>query len=150
MAEFRLSNFTSGTALTAAELNTGLTYANYTPTWTQSVAIDKTVDWARFTQFGKLVHVSVKMTATSAGTSNNSILIGLPVTANSNNFIMGWGFFNLEFPLLAIYNSATTVSFRAVTTDNPNNTGLTAAPTNLNVAIAIGGVYYMNLTYEAA
>lgn len=119
MASFLESNFAAGQVLTAAELNAGLTFADYTPSWTQSVAITKTVNFARYTKFGKMVYGTLKMTASSAGTANNKILVGLPVSASANNYIIGsmtyyddsgtskydWG------TGFALYESSTTMSF---------------------------------------
>lgn len=164
MAEFRLSNFTSGAVLTAAELNTGLTYTGYTPTWTQDVAITKTVNWARYTQFGKLVIGSVKMTASSAGTANNKILVGLPVNASSNNFLMGtmvW--FDADESanpqyiyggLMALYESTSTVSFSIGTTRSNSRYGENSTSTTggslTGRTIASGDIIYVNFQYEAA
>ena len=89
MAEFRLSNFTDGAVLTAAELNTGLTYVDYTPVWTQGITITHTKTFARFTQFGKMVVASIRLLSTTAGTAGEVIKVTLPVNASSNNFILG-------------------------------------------------------------
>lgn len=169
MAEFRLSNFTSGAVLTAAELNTGLTYASYTPTFTQSVAITKTVDFARYTQFGKLVIGSVKLTASSAGTANNKVLIGLPVTASSNNFLIG----NMIVYIAAaqnkysytssaaMFDSSTTMSF-SVKNSTGGNAGASgddkrfgenftlAGASVTGYTVASGDIIYVNFQYEAA
>lgn len=87
MATF--GSFVSGQVLTAAELNAAGTWQSYTPTWTQSATITKTTNWARYMEFNKIIVGSVKMTASSAGTANNKILVGLPVSASANNFIIG-------------------------------------------------------------
>jgi hypothetical protein len=163
VAEFRLSNFTSGNALTAAELNTGLTYADYTPTWTQSVAITKTVDWARYTVFGKLVHASIKMTSSGAGTANNKILVGLPVNASSNNLLMGItnfvdsGLTNAYnyAPRSVFYESASTIGFSttnsAASNDKRWGEDFTISNnTQTGFTIASGDILYVQITYEAA
>ena len=160
MAEFRLSNFTSGTALTAAELNTGLTYAGYTPTWTQDVAITKTVNWARYTQFGKFVQVSIKMTATGAGTANNKILVGLPVNASANTFLMGIGIVvdegatDFQIFRTPVFETASTVSFLAQATsasgaDFSLRWGQTSGG-SLAETIASGDILFLNMMYEAS
>jgi hypothetical protein len=158
VAEFRLSNFTSGTALTAAELNTGLTYADYTPTWSQGVTITKTVNWARYTKFGKLIQVSIKMTASNSGTTGSKILVGLPVNASSNNFLMGYLSRSTVNPAFgsgsfAVYSSATEIEFGTPTGTNPpagdyrlGNTPSSGA----GVTIASNDVFLINLVYEAA
>lgn len=152
MATF--GTFVAGQVLTAAELNAAGTWQDYTPTWTQSATITKTVNWARYMQFGKLVTVSVKMTATSAGTANNLILIGLPVTASSNNDLMGTVVRRASGTLtnalrFSFFNSSSTVKF-SISTANASSAdfhGLTAAD---SITIASGDVYVMQLTYEAA
>ena len=70
-------------------------WTTYTPTLWQSVTITKTVNHARYIQFGKIVMGSVYMTATSSGTSGLTIRTGFPVT-----------------PIASIYNN--TQSFGAV------------------------------------
>jgi hypothetical protein len=87
MATF--GTFVAGQVLTAAELNGAGAWQSYTPSWTQSATITKTVNWARYTQLGKWVQGSIKMTASSAGTANNKMLVGLPVNASADNFIVG-------------------------------------------------------------
>lgn len=52
----------------------------YTPTLTQSATISKTVTYARYNQIGRQVVAQGSLAATSAGTANNVIKIGLPVT----------------------------------------------------------------------
>lgn len=82
---------TSGQVLTAATLNTiGAASVSYTPTFTQSVTINKTVNIARYWQFQKLVLVQFSLTATSNGTAGNAIVVGLPLTA-SNFANLGMG-----------------------------------------------------------
>jgi hypothetical protein len=149
MAEFRLSNFTSGSALTAAELNTGLTYGTYTPTWTQGVTIDRVVDWARFTKFGKFVNASIKLTSTSVGvgTSGSVVTIALPEPANSNNFILGQAHFsmpNFNQARYALYNTSTTMRF---STSLGTVVDVNSSMTNQVLA---NSVVYVQITYEAA
>lgn len=143
MAEFRLSNFTDGAVLTAAELNTGLTYATYTPVWTQGNTITHTVDTARYTQFGKLVIGEIVLTATTAGTANNKITISLPVNASSNNKTVGSGFFS-NSDRFALYDTSTTMSLGL-----PSSTGTPLVNTTAG-AVPNGGVVVFQLTYEAA
>lgn len=130
-----------------------LSWQNYTPTWTQSATITKTTNWARYYQLNKLVTVSVKMTATSSGTANNAIKIGLPVNASSNNYLMGTAFWSGTtnvIPLHAIYDTASTVVFYFTPTDIIGDFfGLTASAAG-GITIASGASMYMNLSYEAA
>jgi hypothetical protein len=146
MATF--GNFVAGQVLTAAELNAGLEYVTYTPTWTQSATITKTVNWARFTQFGKFVQVSIKMTATSNGISTNAVLIGLPVAASSDNFLLGSAHFTTSSataPRWAIYNNSTTMRFSGPLSTSPFDIN-----TSLTTQISSGDVVNIQITYEAA
>ena len=146
MATF--GTFVSGQVLTAAELNTAGEFQTYTPTWTQSATITKTVNWARYTQLNKFVYVSIKMTATSAGTVSNNVLVGLPVTASTNNWSLGTAQVvdesaspDLLTPLLVVYNSSTTATFWITS----------AAQTGaFQSQIASGDILYAQFVYEAA
>ena len=151
MATF--GTFTAGQILTAAELNSAGTWNDYTPTFTQSATITKTVNWARYTQLNKWVQVSVKLTATSGGTSANAIKIGLPVNASTNNYVMGTAIFvdDSDTPdsystIFCVYDSASTVAFRKTDEFSPLATlwGIGYPQ------IATGDVMYMNIAYEAA
>lgn len=156
MATF--GTFVSGQVLTAAELNTAGAFSNYTPTWTQSATITKTTNWARYTQLGKWVQVSVKMTATSAGTANNKILVGLPVNASANNFMIGTCFFvdvsetpDQAKPGLATLESTSTASF-FVTNDYSLDASLRMGQTGGGglATVASGDIVYVQFSYEAA
>jgi hypothetical protein len=71
-----------------------LDFTSYTPTFTQSATVSKTVNHAFYIQFGFIVIGFVKMAATSAGTVSNAILGGLPTAHNlSINSPIGWGYF---------------------------------------------------------
>lgn len=147
MATF--GTFVSGQVLTAAELNSAGEFQTYTPTWSQSANITKTVNWARYTQLNKFVYVSIKMTASSAGTAANNILVGLPVNASTNNFMMGIAYIQDEsatpdsyLQCYAIYNSASTVTFWKIVNSQ-------TAPTQ-EITIAANDIIYVQLAYEAA
>lgn len=66
--------------LSAFPLGVGA-WTNYTPSWTQSATISKTINRAAYQKVGRICVVSVRMIATSAGTANNVINVGLPVPA---------------------------------------------------------------------
>jgi hypothetical protein len=145
MATF--GTFTAGQILTAAELNSAGAWQDYTPTWTQSATITKTVNWARFMQLNKLVQVSIKMTASSNGTSAEPVLIGLPVNASSNNLIMGTAHFSTSEQITArfcLYNDASTIRF---------STGLSQSinlSTSFTTQVVSGNVVHLQFAYEAA
>jgi len=157
MATF--GTFVSGQVLTAAELNTAGEWQSYTPTFTQSATITKTVNWARYTQLGKWVQGSIKMTATGAGTVSNIIKVGLPVSASANNFMMGSGVFVDEsatpdgvFPLLAVFDSATTLSFFWTGLSGGTDAAARFGQVNSgsSAAIASNDIIYVNFVYEAS
>lgn len=160
MATF--GTFVAGQVLTAAELNTAGAWQDYTPSWTQSATISKTVNWARYTQLGKWVQGSVKMTATSAGTANNIIKVGLPVNASSNNFLMGICLFNdesetpdifLRGPWFNVFDSGSTLSFVSlISGGNSSNATLRNGQTGAgtDVTVASGDIMYVQFSYEAS
>lgn len=149
MATF--GTFTSGQVLTAAELNTAGAWSSYTPTWTQTVAVTKTVNWALYSELGKIVFVNVQMTATGSGTAAADIVVGLPVTASANNFVIGHGAFftsTTSWPFLATLNTSTSIRFISpVSTGFPNYFSGTAGT---NVNLVSGDIVNFILTYEAA
>lgn len=148
MATF--GTFVSGQVLTAAELNTAGEWQDFTPTFTQSATITKTVNWARYTQLGKWVQVQIKMTATGAGTANNIIKVGLPVNASTNNFLMGMAntFRTTNTPRAVVFDSASTVKFTVGLSSNDADWhGETSGD---GATVASGDIYYLNLAYEAA
>jgi hypothetical protein len=166
MATF--GTFVGGQVLTAAELNSAGAWQDYTPTWTQSATITKTVNWARFTQLNKLVQGSIKMTASSAGTANNKILVGLPVGASTNNFIIG---INNLFDASSTndfiwdagstyFESSTTMSFQIRSAsgvlgessedDNRMGQNYQRSGTQTGFTIASGDIMYIQFAYEAA
>lgn len=122
-------------------------WQSYTPTWTQSATITKTVNWARFTQIGRMVHCSIKMTATGNGTGANAVLVGLPVNASADNGIMGLAHFSTSGATAArfvLYNNATTVRF-----SEPFSAGITYT-NSLTTQVVSGNVIHVQFSYEAA
>lgn len=163
MATF--GTFVAGQVLTAAELNTAGSWSTYTPTWTQSATITKTTNWARYTQLGKWVQGSIKMTASSAGTANNKILVGLPVNASTNNFILGqylWKFSGGEiyWTMECLYESSTTMAFKPLgdAGSNPQRSNdkrfgenFTVGNTSVTgITVASGDIIWIQFAYEAA
>jgi len=155
MATF--GTFTAGQVLTAAELNTAGTWSSYTPTWTaDNIAVPKTVNWARYTELGKWVQVSLKMTATGAGSGGGKLRVGLPVNAATDNFVMGqcsFVDFDISSPILyvfcAVYDSATELIFYRI---DANASGINQTVGNSSPAftIATGDIIYCQFMYEAA
>lgn len=105
-------------------------WTDYTPALTQSTTISKTVVYARYVKIGRTVTVNVLLTASSAGTANNKILIGLPVTASTSGIIVG-SFY--------VYDASSSIAY----------TGAAALNATTNVggfAYGSGGTVYMGST----
>ena len=91
MATQYTAGLSAGQILTAATMNQiGAASVTYTPTFTQSATITKTINIARYWQVQKFVIVQFSMTATSSGTAGNAVLVGLPLTALSSSSQV-WG-----------------------------------------------------------
>lgn len=74
----------------------GGSWTSYTPSWLQSVAITKTVTIAKYRHIGRSMKGVVFMTATSAGTASQAIVVTIPgggtiAPAWTNNAIIGQG-----------------------------------------------------------
>lgn len=130
-------------------------WTTYTPTWTQSATIAKTVARARYTRTGRLVTVVVAMAATSAGTVGNAIAVGLPVAAAFTNIACGTfrlydASANGHHIGIVFVATSTTVQFlsASATTAAPGFMGTAASP--FNIAVASGDGIDLVLTYEAA
>lgn len=64
-------------------------WTSYTPTLTQGGAVTKTVTYAKYLQFGKMVTVTVNLLSTGVGTAGQNVVVGLPITAANANAIVG-------------------------------------------------------------
>lgn len=58
-------------------------WSTYVPTWTQSATISKTINMANYMKVGRKVTCCVHMSATSAGTAANRMVVSLPIAAAS-------------------------------------------------------------------
>jgi hypothetical protein len=156
MAFVPISTFTSGQILTAAQMNEigenlniiGGPWTSYTPTLTQSVAVTKTVTYAKYVQTGNFVWVQVRLTATGAGIGNNAITVSLPVAASETAGVSGAAFV-LDANVNNYVGTArglttTTVSFFQ------NQGGGTAIGQSPNFALANTDVVQFSAFYEAA
>lgn len=125
----------------------------YTPTLTQSGAVTKTVTVADYVQIGKLVTVWFRLDITGAGTTNNPILVGLPVTANAthgaNGFELGAGEIldngTALYHVLWRFNSTTTIAAL-------RNDTLSTTPVGQDPNYAVANTDYVKgfVTYLAA
>ncbi len=120
-------------------------WTTYSPTWTQSATISRTINFARYSQIDKTVYASISLSATSAGTSGQLIRVSLPVTASSSNILMGTALLSdagTYYPLCAYYDTSTLIKFVRLDT----------TPTSFfsTVQIASGDQLFVTLQYEAA
>ena len=123
-------------------------WITYTPTFTQVLTITKTVNYAKYKQIGKTVIVQIDLTATSGGTGNNEVKVGLPLAAlSATNRNTGHGHIydastGIVYNISPILTTTTTVRFFYQTAF-----GWGFSP---NIAIAAGDFISLTLTYEAA
>jgi hypothetical protein len=133
-------------------LNT-LAATGYTPTLTQTSAVAKTVNVARYIQIGKLVWVWVVLTPSAAGSAGVRITVSLPVAAQatlvSAAVEIGSGHYfragGTQYEVLAYLFSSTTVAFNRADTNPTNDVG-----TDPSFAIASGDTLGFFAMYEAA
>jgi hypothetical protein len=126
-------------------------WTNYTPTFSQTVTITKTVLYAKYMQVGKLVFYSGSMAATSSGTSGGIIQIGLPIAPliTSNAIIGTFLFTGGPSHYLNKVGSATVASsstFGAFVQDGVSNW----FGANPSFQILSGDYVYWQTVYEAA
>lgn len=153
------ANATAGNAILASDhaqvfenLNIlGAAWTSYTPTIAQGATnnIAKTVNYAKYLQFGKTVLVQISVSMTAAGTTSNAISCTLPVNrANSTLLDIGFGDFD--------DSGTATYAFTARTSSNNafqmlRNSNDSAQLLGLGVAFAIasGDNFRAFLMYEA-
>lgn len=128
----------------------GDAWTSYTPTLSQGASsnIAKTVNYAKYVAAGKLIIVSVKVSATAAGTAGSAIKLTLPVTAAATDFLGQGMYFDsgtATYGAVAFVDTTTTVTLYRSDAIPTNYIG--ADP---NIAVASGDVYRFHLTYESA
>ena len=156
----------AGDVLTAAQLNAELrdallaafpisvnAWTAYTPTLTQSATVTKTVNYARYMKIGRTVIVNMLLTVTGSGTAVNSVIIGLPVAADTaaNDAAIGTGVILdtsavLNYGGLALLASATTCWLIPSSTDSGNILGAGV----FSAALAVGDKVRIHVVYESA
>ena len=137
-------------------------WATYTPTWTQSATIAKTVTRSEYKQIGKTVTGVLSLAATSAGTASNAILITTPVTAKwASNAPVGAGYHydgSTNIPIIVYLSSTTQFAFLVAATASAGGYGVggfyvatgAAANTLITPTIASGESMTFHYAYEAA
>lgn len=153
----QLPDFTSGQILTAAQLDAafaqlfpvGAAAANYIPTLTQGVAVNKTVEYAEYLQIGAMAFVQLSLSVTSAGTAGQPVVVGLPPLVPATFRAIGvGGIYDLSAPSYfnghAYWLGATT--FRLIPASANAAMGQVGAP--FAVALAAGDLVMANLAYR--
>lgn len=120
----------------------------WTPAWTQSATVSHTVGRAKYVRIGRTIHLLASLTASSAGTSGNAIVVSnFPVAAAATSAIMGsYRYFdsgNTIYTGAAYGASTTSVNFQVSGNGNPMGV-------NPTFAVASGDVIWFQVTYEAA
>ena len=136
--------------LTANDLNSlAGAWNSYTPTLAQGASsnIAKTITYAKYLQFGKLVICQIYLVATGAGTAGSDITVTLPVTAARSGGMIGTGAYVdagfTVYAAIAVFASTTTVTLQR----NESGAGIGTDP---NIAVASGDSFQCTLLYEAA
>lgn len=128
-------------------------WTSYTPTFTQSGAVSKTVTYAKYQQIGKIVTVRGLLVCTGSGTANALITIGLPVTAATTTDVpCGTGYIKTTswFPGLATTVSTTTIALIDATASTGSSLGLGQTGTAASGALASTNQVGFFACYEAA
>lgn len=124
-------------------------WTSYTPTLTQSATIGKTVTYARYVKLGRLVIAQGVLVATSSGSSNNIIQIGIPVPAVQTLIPVGqlwWVASGVYYPVAAALGTSTT--FVGLIPATSLNLGQTFA--GYDNQVASGDTLAYSVVYESA
>lgn len=134
------------------EMGRAAAWTTYTPTLTQSGAVSKTVDYARWTRMGRYVAVEVFLTCSGSGTANNVVEIGLPLTAAFATKLLPVGTFFLFDNGMANYHAAAVLGSTSVVRGIANGDGQFMGVTGADFAAALasGDTVGMSIFYEAA
>lgn len=146
--------FAAGHILTAADFDTlfptGVgAWTGYTPTFTQSATITKTVQRAAYMKIGRLVTVNYRLAATSAGTAGQAVRIGLPV-APSADFQAGTAIFSDSSTSTAYLLGAVCFASTSDLVFVSDGSGASLFGQAPAVTVASGDIIQGSITYEAA
>jgi hypothetical protein len=151
MATQWTAGLTDNTVLPAATLNRiGAAWETWTPTVTQSVnvTVTQTIP-AYYGQVQKIVVASIYLTVTGTGTTNNNIVVSLPITARQSLQIVGQGFIydNSASSLYAVTAIATSTTAMNFFYTNASGSAFGVSP---NIGLAVNDQIRLQLMYEAA
>lgn len=126
-------------------------WTSYTPTLTQSVAVTKTVTYAKYVRLGRIVHFMVDMTVTGTGTAGADVRMSLPFTAAVSNPTCGTGHI-YDSSAVTIYNGVSFLVTNALCAIWPSADGGPSAlgSRGFTAALAVNDLVRMSGTYEAA
>ena len=155
--------WSAGETVTAALMNSDVrdplaalagAWNSYTPTVDQgaSTNIAKTVNYAKYLQFGKLVICQVSLSMTGAGTSGAWISVTLPATAATSALIVGSGRYvdtSGSYYTATAYTLSTTKVVLIVDATT-TTTGTKAIGEDPAIAVASGDAFQFSVIYEAA
>jgi hypothetical protein len=125
----------------------------WTPTLTQSGAVAKTINYAKYMRVGRLIVAQADLRPTAAGTAGNNVLVGLPVAAEATaaaTFLAVGGGHIYDASTNTVYtgdwvlSTATSVSMLL---DQASASSWGLAP---SIALASGDVIRFHVMYEAA
>ena len=127
------------------------TWQSYTPTLVQSAAVAKTVNHARFVRVGQLIVAQIDLAVTASGTTNNEVLVGLPVNIATD------GAANRHLGAMLIYDASTTTRYQgAAEARSTSAVGLSISQASAgvwgtapNLALASGDIIRLMLSYMA-
>lgn len=136
-------------------------WSTYTPTWTQSATITKTVVRNEYIKLGRFASGVVQLSATSAGTANGQIKVTTPVTAKwASNQPIGSGYFyngSTNIPLIVMLDTTTTFSFLQTVSAGPAfgtaafwTTFNATDNTSITPTVASGNAITFHYKFEAA
>lgn len=125
----------------------------YTPSLTQSATITKTVTYARYWKHGRTVVAQGSLAATSNGTANNVIKIGLPVAGVATlvpGGLIWWIASGVYYPAFAAMDTTSTIV--GVLPTLAVNLGQTATVggSAYDNQVASGDTLAFSFVYEAA
>lgn len=127
-------------------------WRDYTPTLTQSGAVTNTATVARYCRIGQLVNLEIYLAITGTGTTNNSILVGLPPNCparnGATNVAVGVGYY-FDTSISAVYTVR--VDFQSTSTLRlwrADTAGAAVLGVDPNFAADTGDTLSLTATYE--
>ena len=136
-------------AIYATQTNFSSTgWTSYTPTITQGATLSKTVNYAKYKQFGKILYVNIALTITSTGTAGNRIRVSLPLPIiDSNVTVLGSGYY---FDAGTAHYSGTAIIYDVNTVELYTHASANAFGASPGVTAVNNDVIAFNLVYEVA